>query len=78
MKNLLLGIITLCLSLLTLNVYIPEAIADVAGMSYSDLMMDPDFKLAVEQIVGNCFIDGGYVRARDGGLAYVNGASIAC
>ena len=52
---------------------IQEAMAEVAGMDYSDLKYDYDFKKAVKSIVNNCSVEGGYT---DGG--YVYGSSISC
>jgi hypothetical protein len=39
---------------------ITPAHAFVAGMNYTDLQRDPDFKKAVKSIVESCTIDGDY------------------
>ena len=78
MKNLLLSVIAVCLTLITIKLYIPEAIAEVAGMGYTDLRRDRDFRRAVQYIVDDCSIDGGYANVNVDGTAYVYGASISC
>ena len=47
--------------------------AEVDGMNYMDLRIDRDFRIAVEYLVEDCSVEGGYVD--DG---YVYGASISC
>ena len=47
----ILSIIAVCLVLITAKLYIPEANADVDGMTYSQLYRDYHFKRAVEQII---------------------------
>jgi len=43
--------------ILALNLSV-RAKADVAGMDWRDLSRDRDFKKAVQNIVGNCTVDG--------------------
>lgn len=78
MRNLLLSIIAICLTLITVRLYISEAVAEVAGMSYSELRRDRDFRRAVADIVDSCSIDGGYANVSGDGAAYVYGAEISC
>ena len=52
---------------------INKAYADVAGMDYSELRRDRDFKRAVQYIVENCDVTGGYI---DGDYLY--GAEVDC
>ena len=47
----LLSVIAVCLVMITTKLYIPEASAEVGGMSYNELKRDPDFKEAVLFIV---------------------------
>ncbi len=63
---------------------INKAYADVAGMGYSELRRDRDFKRAVQYIVEDCDVTGGYI---DGGYvddsgylygAYLYGAEVDC
>ena len=70
MKNLLLSIIAICLTLITVRLYIPEAVADVAGMNYSELRRDRDFRKAVEYVVNSCSINGGYADVNGDGPAH--------
>jgi hypothetical protein len=49
MKNTLLGVIAVCLFMITLKLYIPEASAHVE---------DYDFESSVEEIVENCTVYG--------------------
>ena len=54
--------------------FAPLANAEVAGMDYSDLRSDSDFKKAVRRVLeSNCSVDGGYV---DGDYLY--GMEISC
>ena len=53
--------------------FIGSAYADVAGMNYSELRRDRDFKKAVKYIVENCDIRGGYIDDD-----YLYGARISC
>ena len=50
MKNTLLGVIAVCLFMITLKLYIPEANAEVAGMDWQELERDRDFNSAVKRI----------------------------
>ena len=53
MKNTLLGVIAVCLFMITLKLYVPEANAEVAGMDSYELRTDYDFKKAVKYVVEN-------------------------
>ena len=58
MKNTLLGVIAVCLFMITLKLYVPEANAEVSGMDYYELRTDYDFKKAVKYVVeSNCTAD---------------------
>ena len=58
MKNTLLGVIAVCLFMITLKLYVPEANAEVAGMDDYDLTNDYDFNNAVRNIVQtDCYIE---------------------
>ena len=61
MKSLLLSVIAVCLTLITIKLYIPEANAEIDGMSYTELRRDRDFKRAVEHIVERCVTGGGAI-----------------
>jgi len=72
-KAILLGSLMIALSSLFTaegrSLFIAEANADVAGMSYSDLRRDRDFKKAVKYIIENCsvtgYVDGDYLHSSD-------------
>ncbi len=49
----ILSVIAVCLVLITAKLYIPEASADVAGMSQFELRRDYDFKKAVRYLIEN-------------------------
>ena len=58
MKNTLLGVIAVCLFMITLKLYVPEANAEVAGMDSYALINDSEFDLAVRTVVrSSCYID---------------------
>jgi len=56
--RILLGIIAVSLLAITAKLYVPEAQAAVAGMDWTDLKLDYDFKTAVRKIVEDCVVDG--------------------
>jgi len=56
--RILLGIIVVSLLAITAKLYVPEVRAEVAGMDWSDLGFDTDFRWAVENIVEGCEVDG--------------------
>jgi hypothetical protein len=53
--------------------FIGSVYAEVDGMSYSELRRDRDFRRAVEYIVEDCNISGGYISSD-----YLYGTSISC
>ena len=56
----LLSVIALCLVMITAKLYIPEVHAEVGGMNKNQLINDPDFKEAVEDIIEDCIVDGSF------------------
>ena len=49
----ILSVIAVCLVLITAKLYIPEVNAEVAGMNYTELRRDRDFKKAVTYLIEN-------------------------
>ena len=57
MNNKLLTIIAVCMIMITVKLYIPDAEAKIDGKNWSQLQYDFDFKKAVENIVERCEVD---------------------
>ena len=62
MKNTLLGVIAVCLFMITLKLYVPEANAESSSNNSYDLRYDYDFKSAVrsiaEDVIEDCSVTG--------------------
>ena len=56
MMEILLSIIVVCLVLITANLYLRTAGAEVDGMNFSQLRLGLDFRRAVQAIVEDCRI----------------------
>ncbi len=62
MNNKLLTIITVCMIMITVKLYIPDAEAKIDGKSWSQLQLDFDFKKAVENIVERCEVENNSIN----------------
>ena len=56
--KIILSVIAICLVMITVKLYTPNAVARVAGMDWLALTLDNDFAWAVEDIIEDCSVEG--------------------
>jgi len=79
MKNTLLGVIAVCLFMITLKLYVPEANAEVAGVDMYELVNDSVFNYAVRSIVEHdCVTDRVRAKTTPLGSAIKHQHEISC